>query len=158
MESNGKSSFGFFNASGNGLSNNNFMANNQGEIMYENLTPIIVAIIGVFQVALAIYFARRKNEATAEKEEAMATEAIGSTYSTLVQRLEERLVRLEDKYDNLCDEYETDKVTWATERKQLMSEITRLSEAYEEDKAAWAAERKELTSEIERLETMIDAK
>jgi hypothetical protein len=124
----------------------------------DNLTPIIVAIIGAFQVALAIYFARRKNAATAEKDEASATEAIGSTYSTLVQRLEERLERLEIKYDSLCDEYETDKTAWIIERKELIFEIKRLSDEYETDKAAWVVERRELMSEIERLVTLIDSK
>ena len=94
--------------------------------MYENLIPIIVALIGFSQVALAIYFGKRLNKAVAEKEKATATESIGSTYSTLVQRLEERLGKLESNYDKLCDEYEKDKVAWAIERAKLMTEIRRL--------------------------------
>lgn len=95
-----------------------------------NWTAVIVAIIGFSQVALAIYFARRVNKATAEKEEAIAgredanrTEAIGSSYSTLVASLEIRLARLEKSYDDLCAEYEADKIAWALERAALFQLI-----------------------------------
>lgn len=94
--------------------------------MDENLTPIIVALVGFFQVALAIYFGRRLNKANTMREKATATESIGSTYSTLVQRLEERLEKLETNYDKLCAEYEKDKAAWTIERAVLMAEIGRL--------------------------------
>jgi hypothetical protein len=126
--------------------------------MDQNITPIIVAVIGAFQVALAIYFARRNNEAVAQKDESDATVNIGSSYSTLVITLEGRLTKVEEKYDKLCDEYETDKLAWVEERSELTRKLDRLTIEHEKDKIAWAAERFELVAEIARLETLIDSK
>ena len=94
--------------------------------MEENLTPIIVAFIGALQVVLAIHFGRKLNEAKAKKESAGATEAIGSSYSTLVERLESRLDRLEEDYEALCEKYERDKTVWAAEKKELLDRIRQL--------------------------------
>ena len=94
--------------------------------MDENITPILVALIGSFQVILAIYFGRRNREALAEKEKSAATVNIGESYSTLVQRLETRLTTLEAKYDSLCKEYEEDKAAWKIERRTLTAEIIHL--------------------------------
>ena len=91
--------------------------------MDQNLTPIIVAGVGILQVILAVVFARRQNKASAERDEAGATEAISSSYSTLVIRLEARLATLEVKYDELCDEYETSKEAWKVERLDLVGRI-----------------------------------
>lgn len=84
--------------------------------MDENLTPIIVAVVGVLQVVLAVIFAKRQNKASAERDEAGATEAISSSYSNLVKDLEVRLSTLERRYKNLCDDYE-----------ELMAENKRLA-------------------------------
>ena len=94
-----------------------------------NLTAIVVAIIGFSQVVLAVYFAKRVNAATAEKEEANATEAIGSSYSTLVASLEVRLAKLEKSYDDLCNEYEADKAAWRIERAELHKRLDRYLDA-----------------------------
>ena len=91
--------------------------------MEENLTPLIVAAIGILQVILAVVFARRQNKASAERDEAGATEAISSSYSNLVGDLEVRLATLEVKYDELCDEYETSKMAWRVERFDLVKRI-----------------------------------
>ena len=91
--------------------------------MDEALTPIIVATIGLFQVFLAIYLGRRSNKAMAERDEANATESIGSTYATLVDRLEIRLERLEKSYTKLYTTYEEQKTIWECERKKLIFRI-----------------------------------
>ena len=97
--------------------------------MNENLTPIIVAGVGVLQVVLVVIFARRRNKASAERDEARATEAISSSYSILVIRLEARLDSLETKYEELCDEYETSKAAWQVERSDLLNRIRELEKA-----------------------------
>jgi TolA-binding protein len=94
--------------------------------MDENLTPIIVALIGIGQVIVAVVFARRQNKASAEKDEAGAAEAISTSYSTLVIRLEERLEKLEKKYEELCQEYEESKEAWELERLGLLLRIQQL--------------------------------
>ncbi len=91
--------------------------------MDENLTPIIVAVVGVLQVVLVVIFARRKNKASAKRDEAGATLDLGSSYSTLVGNLEARIVKLEKNYSELCDEYETSKAAWAIERIDLVNRI-----------------------------------
>lgn len=96
--------------------------------MDENITPVIVAGIGILQVVLAVIFARRQNRAAAEKDEAGATEAISSSYSTLVIRLESRLEKLEKQYEDLCQEYEEDKEAWELERTGLLLRIRQLEE------------------------------
>lgn len=98
--------------------------------MDENLTPIIVAIVGVLQVILAVIFAKRQNKASAERDEAGATEAIGSSYSTLVIRLEARLDALETQYDELCEEYANSKAAWKKERNELIARIRGLENKY----------------------------
>lgn len=89
-----------------------------------NLTLIIIALIGVFQVGLGIYFGRRNNEATATKDEATALSSAGSYYANLVDRLEARLAAADkreekimgrlaaleakcEKYEALIDKYES---------------------------------------------------
>lgn len=94
--------------------------------MDEHLTPIIVAGIGILQVILAVVFARRRNKAVAEKDEAGATEAISSSYSTLVRDLETRILKLEKNYDELCREYEDSQMAWAVERVDLLGRIKEL--------------------------------
>lgn len=94
--------------------------------MDENLTPIVVAAIGILQVILAVIFARRQNAATAEKDEAGATEAISSSYSTLVADLEGRLAKLEKKYDDLCEEHALREAAWEAERNDLIDRIKEL--------------------------------
>ena len=123
---------------------------------YEKFIPVFVAIIGAFQVAMAIYFARGKNKATTESEKSSATLNIGESYSTLIQRLEDRLSKVEGNYDKLCNEYEKDRASWEAEIARLEAIYDKLSEEYETDKAAWAAERSELQAEITRLETLIE--
>lgn len=98
--------------------------------MDENLTPIIVAGVGVLQVVLAVIFAKRQNKASAERDEAGATEAIGGAYSTLVIRLEARIIKLEFNYEELCDEYETSKAAWVIERFDLVARIKELEKKY----------------------------
>ena len=119
-DSEDRSSFPY--ASRNSVSTYYIVAINQEEVM-EIYTPVIVALIGVFQVSLAIYFGKRMNAATADKEEANATQFIGTSYSTLVATLEIRLAKLEKSYDDLCNEYETDKAAWAIERAELHNQI-----------------------------------
>jgi len=89
---------------------------------------IIIAVIGFLQVFAGIYFARKGNKALADKNDASATESIGSSYSTLVASLEVRLARLEKSYDELCEEYEADKIAWALERAALFALIAELKE------------------------------
>lgn len=96
--------------------------------MDENLTPIVVAAIGILQVILAVIFAKRQNAASAEKDEAGATESISSSYSTLVSDLERRLEKLERQYEELCDEYETSKEEWELERLSLLLRIKQLED------------------------------
>lgn len=89
---------------------------------------IIIAVIGFAQVIAGVYFARRSNKAMAAKDDASATEAISSSYSTLVRDLESRLAKLEKNYDDLCEEYEADKLAWALERAALFQLIEELKE------------------------------
>jgi hypothetical protein len=116
--------------------------------MDEALTPVIVALVGLFQVALAIYFGRRTNEAAAERDQADAKLNLGASYSTLVERLETRLDKLETLYNKLCDEYEQDKALWLAETEELLNRIAGL----EQDKDIWQEERKELLKRIAELE------
>lgn len=78
-----------------------------------NLTLLIIALIGFLQIALGIYSGRRNNKASAERDSASATEAIGSSYSALVIRLESRLNDLEEDYKELKIEHETLKLEYA---------------------------------------------
>ena len=96
--------------------------------METNYGLIIVAVIGFLQVLAGIYFARKNTKASASKDDATATESIGSSYSTLVASLEVRLARLEKSYDELCEEYEADKIAWALERAALFALIEELRE------------------------------
>lgn len=56
-----------------------------------NIVLIIITAMGILQVILNVYFARRNNEAIAKKDEADAFESAGQYYANLVDRLENRL-------------------------------------------------------------------
>ena len=70
--------------------------------MDESLIPVIVAVLGATQIGMAIYFGRRQNEASADKDDALAIKAMGDSYSTLIIRLETRIESLEER----CTGYE----------------------------------------------------
>ena len=78
------------------------------------IIPIIVAIIGAFQVAISLYAGRKQTQAAAAKD-------LGDSYATLIETLETRLSNLEDDYKELCKK-----------RDQLQEEHLILKEDYEE--------------------------
>lgn len=98
-----------------------------------NLTLLLIAIIGFLQIALGIYSGRRNNEAVAKRDAASATESIGSSYSSLVIRLESRLQILEEDYEEL-----------RMEHVELRKEYADFQKHCDEAQAEWAKEREEL--------------
>ena len=55
------------------------------------LVPLIVIVVGLFQVGLNLWAGRKSVNATATKDEASATKEISESYTLLVSALEERL-------------------------------------------------------------------
>lgn len=70
------------------------------------LVPLMVALIGVFQIGLSLWAGRKTSQATATKDEASATKEISESYATLIEALEKRLAAEQKKYDLLCEENE----------------------------------------------------
>lgn len=88
-----------------------------------NITLILIAIIGFLQIALGILAGRRNNEAVAKRDKADAAESIGASYSSLVIRLEARITTLEKEYNELRKEYDEEKRKWHEERQELQDLI-----------------------------------
>lgn len=71
-----------------------------------NIVLIIITAMGILQVILNVYFARRNNEAIAKKDEADAFESAGQYYANLIDRLEKRLATSDIRYDRLEARYD----------------------------------------------------
>ena len=85
----------------------------------EYIVPVLVAIIGCFQIGLSLWAGRKQSEATATKDEATATKEISESFSILIEALETRL-RAEKERNALINE---ENVMLRARIKQLEKEI-----------------------------------
>jgi len=72
----------------------------------EYLVPLIVVVVGLFQVGLNLWAGRKNSIAIAAKDEATATKEISESYSILIEALEARLTSEKERNILLCEENE----------------------------------------------------
>jgi chromosome segregation ATPase len=109
------------------------------------LVPVIVAVIGLIQVAIGLFLGRQNQKASANLNEASALREIGDSYSTLVGSLENRLSHLEKDYREAGTK-------WEEERAELLAELERQQEACSEKFEQLMAENRSLRERLRELE------